>query len=114
MVKIPDKVKGIIDKYLVALKNNNIPVKQAILFGSYAKGNYDEWSDIDLALVSEVFEGIRIIPRIAYNKNGLSVRDYASPDGSKGTFSEETQPQRTSRNIFETVCHHYFLFLILT
>ena len=63
MVKIPDKVKEIIDQYLVALNDNNIPVKQAILFGSYAKGNYDDWSDIDLALVSEVFEGIRIKDR---------------------------------------------------
>ncbi len=63
MVKVPDKVKKIIDKYLVALRDNNIPVNQAILFGSYAKGNYDAWSDIDLVLVSEVFEGIRIKDR---------------------------------------------------
>ena len=34
-----------------------------MLFGSYANGHYDEWSDIDLALVSEVFEGIRINDR---------------------------------------------------
>lgn len=63
MVKVPDKVKKIIDKYLVALRDNNIPVNQAILFGSYAKGDYDAWSDIDLVLVSEVFEGIRIKDR---------------------------------------------------
>ncbi len=63
MVKIPDKVKGIIDKYLEALKDNNIPVNQAILFGSYAKGNNGDWSDIDLALVSEVIEGVRIKDR---------------------------------------------------
>jgi predicted nucleotidyltransferase len=63
VVQIPDKVKGIIDKYMAALKENNIPVNQAILFGSYAKGNYDNWSDIDLALVSEIFEGIRIKDR---------------------------------------------------
>ncbi len=63
MVKVPDKVIKIIDKYLVALRDNNIPVNQAILFGSYAKGNYDAWSDIDLVLVSEVFEGIRIKDR---------------------------------------------------
>ncbi len=47
----------------MVLRDNNIPVNQAILFGSYAKGNYDAWSDIDLALVSEVFEGIRIKDR---------------------------------------------------
>ncbi len=63
MVKVPDKVKKIIDKYLVALRDNNIPVNQAILFGSYAKGNYDAWCDIDLVLVSEVFEGLRIKDR---------------------------------------------------
>ncbi len=63
MVQIPDKVKEILDKYLVALKKNSIPVNQAILFGSYAKWNYDNWSDIDLALVSEIFEGNRIKDR---------------------------------------------------
>ncbi|ODS34658.1 MAG: nucleotidyltransferase [Candidatus Scalindua rubra] len=63
MAQIPAKVREIIDKYLVALKDNNIPVNQAILFGSYAKGNYDDWSDIDLVIVSEIFEGIRIKDR---------------------------------------------------
>jgi len=63
VAKVPDKVKKIIDKYLIALRDNNIAVNQAILFGSYAKGNYDAWSDIDLVLVSEVFEGIRIKDR---------------------------------------------------
>ena len=28
-----------------------------MLFGSYAKGNSNEWSDIDVALVSNAFEG---------------------------------------------------------
>ncbi len=63
MAKIPAKVKDKIDKYLIALKKNNIPINQAILFGSYAKGNYDEWSDIDIALVSDIFEGSRIKDR---------------------------------------------------
>ena len=36
-----------------------------MVFARYllAKGNYDDWSDIDLALVSEIFEGIRIKDR---------------------------------------------------
>ncbi len=63
MVQIPGKVKGIIEKYLATFKENNIPVNQTILFGSYAKGKYDDWSDIDLALISEIFEGIRIKDR---------------------------------------------------
>jgi len=57
MVQFPAKVKNIIDRYLQELNRNNIPVKIAILFGSYANGHYQEWSDIDIALVSDIFEG---------------------------------------------------------
>jgi len=57
MVQFPAKVKNIIDNYLQELNRNNIPIKEAILFGSYAKGNYQEWSDIDIALVSDIFRG---------------------------------------------------------
>ncbi len=60
MAQIPAKVKNIVDRYLEALRQNKIPIKRAILFGSCAKGNYHEWSDIDIALVSEIFGGNRI------------------------------------------------------
>lgn len=32
-------------------------MERAYLFGSYAKGNFNESSDIDVALVSELFTG---------------------------------------------------------
>ena len=38
-------------------------VKWAILFGSYAQGTFNEWSDIDLAIVSKVFVGDRFEDR---------------------------------------------------
>ena len=60
MAEIPDKVKKTIHIYLSALQQNNIPIKEAVLFGSYAKGNYHEWSDIDIALVSDLFVGNRM------------------------------------------------------
>ncbi|TEB15229.1 Nucleotidyltransferase domain protein [Pelotomaculum sp. FP] len=41
-----------IRKYLEKLKSKNIRVKKAILFGSLVIGNYNEDSDIDLAIVS--------------------------------------------------------------
>ncbi|MBI5326143.1 MAG: nucleotidyltransferase domain-containing protein [Ignavibacteriae bacterium] len=59
MVKVPDSVMEKINLFLDELRKNNINVRQAILFGSYAKGNYNEWSDIDLAIVSDDFEGMR-------------------------------------------------------
>ena len=60
MAQIPVEIKNKINKYLNDLKKNKIPIKEAILFGSYAKGTQKEWSDIDIALVSEIFKGNRI------------------------------------------------------
>ena len=73
MAHVPAKVRNTIDKYLASLKENNIPIKQAILFGSYARGNYHEWSDIDLALVSDIFEGNRIEDRSKIRRITLKV-----------------------------------------
>jgi predicted nucleotidyltransferase len=46
-----------VERYISLLKDRNIHILQAYLFGSYAKGNADEWSDIDLALVTDYFIG---------------------------------------------------------
>lgn len=73
MARIPSKVKNTINSYLRALHKNNIPIKEAILFGSYAKGNSHEWSDIDIALVSEVFIGDRIDDKDKIRKITLSI-----------------------------------------
>jgi len=73
MVQLPAKVKKTIDDYLQALNRDNIPIKAAILFGSHAKGNSREWSDIDIALVSEIFEGNRIQDKDKIRKITLSV-----------------------------------------
>lgn len=73
MAKIPNKIKAIIDKYLLVLKNNDFQLSNAYLFGSYAKGNYNEWSDIDIALISNKFEGQRINDRDKIREITLSV-----------------------------------------
>jgi predicted nucleotidyltransferase len=48
-------VKSIQD-YLQAVKQKGIPVKYGVLFGSYAKGQEHEWSDIDLLVVSPRYD----------------------------------------------------------
>ncbi len=73
MVRLPSKIKKTIEKYLLSLKKHNIPIKEAILFGSYAKGNYQEWSDIDIALVSDIFVGDRINDKDKIRSITLSV-----------------------------------------
>jgi uncharacterized protein len=44
-------------QYISLLEDKNIHIHQAHLFGSYAKDTADEWSDIDLALVTDNFVG---------------------------------------------------------
>ena len=73
MAKIPDDVKGTIDRYLSSLKKSGFNIQQAILFGSYAKGHATQYSDIDLALVSDSFEGIRFKDKNKVRKITISI-----------------------------------------
>jgi len=73
MATIPVKIKKKIEKYLQELKNHRIPLREAILFGSYANGSFQEWSDIDIALVSDIFKGNRIEDKDKIRKITLSV-----------------------------------------
>jgi uncharacterized protein len=41
-----------------AIRKQGIDLKTVILFGSYAKGEQREWSDIDVALVADEFVGV--------------------------------------------------------
>lgn len=49
----------IINRYIDALKQRDIHVTESYLFGSYAKDNPSEWSDIDIAILTEEFIGDR-------------------------------------------------------
>ena len=52
----PDKqVKTIANKYITEVVKSGIPVDSAYLFGSYAKGNSNKYSDIDICIVSPKF-----------------------------------------------------------
>jgi len=52
----------------VTLISDEITVNEVYLFGSYATGNMHQYSDIDLAIVSDDFEGIRFSDRKRLNK----------------------------------------------
>ncbi|MCF8130486.1 MAG: nucleotidyltransferase domain-containing protein [Deltaproteobacteria bacterium] len=73
MVEIPTEIRKTVAKYIRALKENHVNVEQAVLFGSYAKGNFSEWSDIDLAVVSKAFEGSWIKDRKKIRAITLSI-----------------------------------------
>jgi uncharacterized protein len=60
-----------IQAYISALKGQGIDVERAVVFGSQANGHAHTWSDIDLIVVSPMFDdmrdrsGINILWRIA-------------------------------------------------
>lgn len=41
--------------FVADVRAAGVPIRQAILFGSYARDEQHEWSDIDLALIADTF-----------------------------------------------------------
>ncbi len=56
------KVLDIVEDYSRRLREELGRVT-VILYGSYARGDYNLWSDIDLLVVSEKFRNVRILDR---------------------------------------------------
>ncbi len=59
MAVVADEAIGVIERFLKLVKDANIQIERAVLFGSYAAGKAHEWSDMDVAIVSPDFSGIR-------------------------------------------------------
>lgn len=53
---VEESVIKSIQNYLQAVRQKRIPVKYGVLFGSYARGQQHEWSDIDLLVVSPRYD----------------------------------------------------------
>lgn len=70
--QVDEIIKGFISRLV-----NEIPVEKVVLFGSYARGNPKEHSDIDLAIISDWFrdktriESMQYLSRIAASYNTL-------------------------------------------
>lgn len=56
-------LKRIVREFVSRLEPE-IHVKKVILYGSYARGRADEWSDIDLAVISDDLRGLDQLQRI--------------------------------------------------
>ncbi|MBI5324842.1 MAG: nucleotidyltransferase domain-containing protein [Ignavibacteriae bacterium] len=83
MVKIPANIIDIIHRFVDEAEKEKIHIQQAILFGSYATGNYHKYNDIDLAVISDEFEGIRLFDNIKLDRPVL-----------RSSYDLETHPFR--------------------
>jgi len=48
----------VVENYAREIRGSGINLRKVILYGSFAKGTQHEWSDIDVALVADEFEGL--------------------------------------------------------
>ena len=51
----PKQIALLLLRYKKELESKNFPVEKMILYGSYAKGNAKEYSDIDVCIISGKF-----------------------------------------------------------
>jgi uncharacterized protein len=51
--------KQIVRNYIAALTSRGITVERVVVFGSQAKGEAHEWSDIDLLVISPQFDDMK-------------------------------------------------------
>ncbi len=100
MAQIPNNILKSIKEYIRILNKNGVMISQAILFGSYASGRYNELSDIDIALVSDQFKGIRFNDRNRIRKYKFEV----NPDIEPLPFTKEnfTKDDPFVKEILET------------
>lgn len=54
--RVPKKIELEITEYIKVLRADKIPIRKVVLFGSYAKGTENKWSDIDLCVISPKFK----------------------------------------------------------
>jgi len=64
MVKTEREIEEIISRYTIEIEKMGIKPQKILLYGSYAKGNPREDSDIDLVVVSDNFKNMNIRERL--------------------------------------------------
>ncbi|MGQ9569597.1 MAG: nucleotidyltransferase domain-containing protein [Thermodesulfovibrionales bacterium] len=90
MAIITDEAVEAAKKFLRLLRDANINVERAILFGSHVRGIGRKWSDIDIAIVSPDFSGIRfsdskmMVPLVLRSDTRIEVHPFRAED-----FTEE-------------------------
>ena len=57
-------INNLVYKFLDKIREQDIKIDSAYLFGSYAKGKENEWSDIDIAIISQSFTEDRFEERV--------------------------------------------------
>lgn len=92
MVIVRDEIIETVKKFIIMLSNSGLHIERAIVFGSYARGNPGKWSDIDVALVSKDFSGIRFYDRKKVNPYLIRIDSRIEPHPFKSEDFTKDNP----------------------
>lgn len=92
---VDESIVRVIKRYLKALEEQGLPVRYAVLFGSWVSGHPDAWSDIDVLVVSPRFdqdynrEDVNLLWRVAAR---IDSRIEPIPAGERQFEEDKTRP----------------------
>ena len=104
------EMKKFVNDFIISLEKNNLQVRRVVLFGSYARGNPRDYSDIDLAVIADKFTDNRWKNQTKIARATESDQDYSyiiEPIGystkeyeqaERGSFLDEIK--RTGKTIY--------------
>ena len=81
--------------FVAEVRRIGVPVRQAILFGSYARNEQPEWSNLDVALISDSFTGagpldVRAFGHLMWDYHRVEPHTFPTTDFEDGdAFAEE-------------------------
>ena len=91
MVESKDKLNKIINSFLEEIQKK-YRIDNAYLYGSFAKGTFNKWSDIDIAIVSSDFSGDLFEDRLSLMRLASTIDDRIEPRSFKKEFFNRNDP----------------------
>ena len=90
MAQVDASIINIVKSFLFRLENDGIHIEAAFLFGSYARGAENKWSDIDVAIIASNISDDRLDERIRFTKVSSDIDSRIEPVPFKPeTFVDE-------------------------
>lgn len=91
---VEETVIGTVKRYLAGLHTFGIHASKAVLFGFFAQGQADEWSDINLIVIAPEFNGCREISLVKALWRATVSEDRIEPIpcGERGWETEQGRP----------------------
>ena len=79
MAEIESVVFKKVQSFLEKLRLTGFHISKAYIFGPYARGQVDKWSDIDVAIVSPQISNDRFEERIRLTELAITIDDRIEP-----------------------------------